>query len=763
MDTIYGNISRVIYYNEENGYGVVKVKLDGKNEQLKKYLEEFYLTEITVTSMFDREPLINEDYEFFGKITMNDKYGKQFMATSYSRKNETLEGVVAYLSSDFFMGVGVKTAKKIYQTLGSDCLNKIYDNKDILDSVITDKKLKDVIYDGIVSAKEKEKDILGLMSLGLTIKMATKITTFIPLDSYQKVKKNPYILIDLVEGIGFIKADKIALNNGIKPNSLIRIEAFIKFYLDTLIHRTGDAYIEEDELVEKLFSELNKESDLITKDTYEKAVKDLIKRKKIFIDENRNVYPYVIYNNENYVASFIGGLLKEEARKFKDKDIDLALERIDKELNISYSGDQLVAIKNALKENISIITGGPGTGKTTIIRGLIEAYVILRKKDVVREKIALLAPTGRAAKRLSEVTSHPASTIHRFLGYSSLGFKYGIDEKVDSELVIIDEFSMVDINLASHLFSALKEKTKVVIVGDVNQLPSIGPGEVLANMIESHEITSTTLNQIYRQSLDSSIISFAHSINHGYVPSDILEKKKDRSFSNVYNEYIANNIVNIVKSAVSKGLNIINDIQVLIPIYRGKNGIDALNKMIQETINPKGELFNGVTVERNGFSLREKDKVIQLVNRPDKGVMNGDIGQIKTIEKINNEAIIKVKFDNGEVEYSADEFDDLKLAYAISIHKAQGSEFSCAIVPFSMEYRFMLRRKLIYTAVTRAKNYLVMLGSSEALLVGVQGIEERRKTRLKEKIIEVVNKEGLIFDSESISNSIELSPFDFME
>ena len=763
MDTIYGNISRVIYYNEENGYGVVKVKLDGKNEQLKKYLEEFYSTEITVTSMFDREPLINEDYEFFGKITMNDKYGKQFMATSYSRKNETLEGVVAYLSSDFFMGVGVKTAKKIYQTLGSDCLNKIYDNKDILDSVITDKKLKDVIYDGIVSAKEKEKDILGLMSLGLTIKMATKITTFIPLDSYQKVKKNPYILIDLVEGIGFIKADKIALNNGIKPNSLIRIEAFIKFYLDTLIHRTGDAYIEEDELVEKLFSELNKESDLITKDTYEKAVKDLIKRKKIFIDENRNVYPYVIYNNENYVASFIGGLLKEEARKFKDKDIDLALERIDKELNISYSGDQLVAIKNALKENISIITGGPGTGKTTIIRGLIEAYVILRKKDVVREKIALLAPTGRAAKRLSEVTSHPASTIHRFLGYSSLGFKYGIDEKVDSELVIIDEFSMVDINLASHLFSALKEKTKVVIVGDVNQLPSIGPGEVLANMIESHEITSTTLNQIYRQSLDSSIISFAHSINHGYVPSDILEKKKDRSFSNVYNEYIANNIVNIVKSAVSKGLNIINDIQVLIPIYRGKNGIDALNKMIQETINPKGELFNGVTVERNGFSLREKDKVIQLVNRPDKGVMNGDIGQIKTIEKINNEAIIKVKFDNGEVEYSADEFDDLKLAYAISIHKAQGSEFSCAIVPFSMEYRFMLRRKLIYTAVTRAKNYLVMLGSSEALLVGVQGIEERRKTRLKEKIIEVVNKEGLIFDSESISNSIELSPFDFME
>ena len=763
MDTIYGNISRVIYYNEENGYGVVKIKLDGKNEQLKKYLEEFYSTEITVTSMFDREPLINEDYEFFGKITMNDKYGKQFMAISYSRKNETLEGVVAYLSSDLFMGVGVKTAKKIYQTLGSDCLNKIYDNKDILDSVITDKKLKDVIYDGIVSAKDKEKDILGLMSLGLTIKMATKITTFIPLDSYQKVKKNPYILIDLVEGIGFIKADKIALNNGIKPNSLIRIEAFIKFYLDTLIHRTGDAYIEEDELVEKLFSELNKESDLITKDTYEKAVKDLIKRKKIFIDENRNVYPYVIYNNENYVASFIGGLLKEEARKFKDKDIDLALERIDKELNISYSGDQLVAIKNALKENISIITGGPGTGKTTIIRGLIEAYVILRKKDVVREKIALLAPTGRAAKRLSEVTSHPASTIHRFLGYSSLGFKYGIDEKVDSELVIIDEFSMVDINLASHLFSALKEKTKVVIVGDVNQLPSIGPGEVLANMIESHEITSTTLNQIYRQSLDSSIISFAHSINHGYVPSDILEKKKDRSFSNVYNEYIANNIVNIVKSAVSKGLNIINDIQVLIPIYRGKNGIDALNKMIQETINPKGELFNGATVERNGFSLREKDKVIQLVNRPDKGVMNGDIGQIKTIEKIDNEAIIKVKFDNGEVEYSTDEFDDLKLAYAISIHKAQGSEFSCAIVPFSMEYRFMLRRKLIYTAVTRAKNYLVMLGSSEALLVGVQGIEERRKTRLKEKIIEVVNKEGLIFDSESISNNIELSPFDFME
>lgn len=760
MNSIYGNIVRVIFFKEDTGYGVVKVKLN-QSKDLESILEEFYSDEITVTCSFEREPLLDEDYEFFGSIVINDKYGKQFRATSYRIKNETLEGVVAYLSSDMFKGVGIKTAKKIYDALGSDCLTKISLDKKVLDQVGLDEKVKETIYEGVVSAKEKESDILGLMSLGLTIKMAMKVIAVITSDAFSKVKNNPYILMDFVEGIGFIKADNIALKNGIKPNSPLRIKAFIRYYLDLLIHKTGDSYVEEDELVQRLFEELNRESDVITKETYLNAINDLVKKNKIFIDEERNVYPYHIYNSENYVASYICDVLKEEGKNFTDKDIDVALEMIDKQLSISYSGDQLVAIKNALKENISIITGGPGTGKTTIIKGLIEAYVILRKKEVARDKIALLAPTGRAAKRLEEVTHHSASTIHRFLGYSKAGFKYGLNEKVDSELVIIDEFSMVDISLASRLFSALKDGTKVVIVGDVNQLPSIGPGEVLANMIESKEVTSTTLNQIYRQSTDSTIISFAHSINHGEIPLDILEKKKDRSFSIVYNEYISNNIVNIVKMAISKGLNIINDIQVLIPIYRGKNGIDALNKLIQEAINPRKD-SSGV-LERGNFLLMEGDKVIQLVNRPDKGVMNGDIGQIKTIERLDGETVIIVKFDNGEVSYVSDEFDDLRLAYAISIHKAQGSEFSCAIVPFSMEYRFMLRRKLIYTAVTRAKDYLIMLGSSEALSMGVQGIEDRRKTKLKEKIIDAINHKGLVFDHDALNGVSDLSPFDFME
>ncbi len=756
MDKIRGLVERVTFYNEDNGYGVIKLRLDYKDEIVKKYIDTFFSNVVSVVAFFDRKPLEDEEYIFSGDIVTDPKWGLQFRATTFERCNDTLESVVAYLSSDMFPGVGEKIAKKIYKELGPNCIDEITSDKKVLDKIKINEGLKNTIYNTISENKEKETDILGLLSLGLTMKMAIRISSVLTKDAFNTVKKNPYLLIDLVDGIGFIRADAIALNNGIKPNSQIRIKAYINYYLNELINRTGDTYIEEDLLKDKLFEALNKKEDLITLESFNRGIKGLIRNKKIFVDEDRNVYNYRIYNSENEIANFVSSVLKSESSKeFNKKNIDIAIERIKQGFNIEYNEKQEAAIRNALKENISIVTGGPGTGKTTIIKGIIEAYVLIKKKEVIRDKISLLAPTGRAAKRLSEVTLHKAQTIHKFLGYNSDGFKYGNDEKIDTELVIIDEFSMVDTLLCAHLFSALNESTKIVIVGDVNQLPSIGAGEVLANLIESKEVTTTTLNKIHRQAQDSSIISLAHSINNGLIPDDILEKKKDRSFSIVYNEYIASSTITIIKKALEKGLDIIRDIQVLVPLYKGKNGIDALNKLIQATVNP----LDGVEINRKEYSFREKDKVIQLVNRADKGVMNGDIGYIKRIEKIDNLYNVTVSFDNGEVEYDYDELSDLRLAYAISIHKAQGSEFSCVIVPFSMEYRFMLRRKLIYTALTRAKDYLIMLGSIEALSLGVEGIEARRKTKLLEKIKKVVNSNLLEVD---IDDS-DLSPFDFME
>ncbi len=756
MDKLKGKIERVTYYNEETGYGVVKVSVDYNDETLKKYINTFFSNIISVTCLYDRMPLVDEEYEYFGSVDALGKWGPQFKAESFERKNASLSGVVAYLSSDMFVGVGEKIAKKIYNALGSNCLDLIIEDRSALDGIKISEALKDNIYNILKENKEKEKEILGLLSLGLTMKMALRITGAIPKDAYKKIKQNPYMLIDLVEGIGFIRADNIALNNGIKPDSLIRITAYINYYLREYLNRTGDTYIQEARLIDELFATLNKTSDLITKETYEKGLKNLVKDKKIYIDSERNIFAYSLHNYENIIANFISDLLKKESKKcFNDKNIDVAMSKLKTSFNIEYSEKQEDAIKSALKENISIITGGPGTGKTTIIKGIIEGYIAITKKDLARERILLLAPTGRAAKRLTEVTHHPAQTIHKALGYSTFGFSYDANNKLECEMVIVDEFSMVDTSLASHLFSALDENTKVVLVGDVNQLPSIGPGEVLANLIESKEITTTILDKIHRQARDSSIISFAHSINQGFIPDDILEKKKDRTFNIIYHEYIANNIVSIIKKALEKGLDIVRDIQVLIPIYRGKNGIDSVNKLVQEVVNPK----HGIEINRQDYTFREGDKVIQLVNRSDKGVMNGDIGYIKSIEKFDTSYKVKVSFDIGDVEYESDELTDLKLAYAISIHKSQGSEFSCAIVPFSQEYRYMLRRKLIYTAVTRAKDYLIMLGSIEALSIGVEGIEERRKTKLLEKIKQALSCEKL----EITLDDSDISPFDFME
>jgi len=759
-ESLYGSITKITYFNEDNGYGVVKIKLNYQDHKIAKYRAKLFTNLLVVTCVFDRKPIIDEEYDFFGEFVTN-QYGIQFKAKSFSRRNEqTLEGVVAYLSSDFFPGIGKTTATKIFNTLGSDCLEKIRNDKNVLDEVNLTEAQKDVIYNNLLENKIKEETTLGFLKMGITMTMSLKIMSFLKENALEIVKNNPYCLIDLVEGICFYKADKIALENGIEKNSPLRMEALINYLINGYIYSYGDTYIEYDKLLFLANEKINQEEEILTKDLFNDTLKSLVKKNKIHIDKENNIYDSYIYNSENMLATYIGNFLKDEFDYgYKLENIGNAINWLKEELKIEYSEKQLVAIETALKENISIITGGPGTGKTTIIKGIIESYVYLFGKELVREEIALLAPTGRASKRLNEVTRHPAQTIHKFLGYEGHGvFRHGADNKVNARLVIIDEVSMVDVSLASKLFSSLNDGTKIVLVGDVDQLPSVGPGEVLANLIESKEITVTKLDKIHRQAEGSSIISFAHSINSGYLPETILEKQKDRNFVRVSDNELSNNIIKVIEQAINSGMDLIKDIQVLIPLYKGENGIHMINERLQEKFNPLVDR----ELKHLSRKFRVNDKVIQLVNRSEKQVMNGDIGYVITLD-YTEEAVqgLTVLFDNGPVYYKKDELEDLAHAYAISIHKAQGSEFDLAIVPFSYKYYIMLKRKLIYTAVTRAKKYLIMLGNIEALQRGIQGIETRRKTKLVERMKKIFENEVLEFKE---TNEMEnLSPYDFLD
>ena len=424
---------------------------------------------------------------------------------------------------------------------------------------------------------------------------------------------------------------------------------------------------------------------------------------------------------------------------------------------------------NAFTEPIIIITGGPGTGKTTIIKAIIEMYFKLNNENkALLDYIALLAPTGKAAKRLKESTNMPTMTIHKFLGYMGRNnFTYNKYNKTDAKLIIVDEASMMDLSLASYLVTSMQPDARIIIVGDVDQLPSVGPGQVLKDLIDSKEIKTTRLTKIHRQAEGSNIIKLAHDVNEGILPETILSKQSDRTFIPTDNEHIASITVDIVKRFVNKGYDIKKDIQVLIPMYRGDIGINAINARIQDEINPLDETAGEIKYYGNIF--RENDKVIQLVNRAEKGIMNGDVGYISHFKyknlKING---LEVIFDTVKVNYTLEELEDLSLAYAISVHKAQGGEFDVVVMPFTFQHYIMLRRKLIYTGVTRAKKTLIMVGDVAAMQQGIKRIEANRKTILKEKLIEFIKNDSSpsikqqLIEEDSLGETFsELDPDDF--
>lgn len=749
-EKINGTIVKIHYYNADNGYTVALFELDYKKSKksIVGVKNKIIGNTITVVGFFDRNVFPDEEYILEGDYVKDKNYGLQFKFTKFERKELTnIHGVISYLSSDLFPGIGERVAKTVVEKLGVNAINLIKRNPDVLDEVKITEKQKSTIYSGILSDKNNQEAVIFFLDHGITIDMANKILNKLGPNCVETVKENPYILMDNIDRFGFKKNDNFALNMGIEKDDPRRLKALISYLLKELIYNSGNSYIDKVTLFERIRTYLNEELD---KESFEKVIKMLEEDKKVYVENETDIFDYTLRKQELMLASEIVSLLKgtrnssKEMETFSDKKIEKYYKQIEEESTFSFNDEQKIAIKSAFTEPIVIVTGGPGTGKTTIVHAIVKMYLKLHNdSSAMADNIAIIAPTGRAAKRLKETTGMETSTIHKFLGYlGGDSFEHNRYNRTNARLIIVDESSMMDLPLAYRLVTSMHEDARLIIVGDVCQLPAVGPGQILKDLIDTKEIKTIVLNKIHRQAENSSIIKLAHSVNEGLLPENLAEKFSDRSFIQTDNEHLAQLVVDIVDKAVQKGKNIHKDIQVLIPMYKGEVGINEINSRIQALINPLDE--SKEELKFMGVSYRINDKVIQLVNRTEKGIMNGDIGVITNFKykdfKISG---LTVLFDSSYVDYTLEEVEDLSLAYAISIHKAQGSEFDLVIMPVSTKYFIMLKRKLIYTAITRAKKSLIIIGDAKALKMGVSQVEISRKTILKDKIIEMLHQDEI--------------------
>ena len=586
--------------------------------------------------------------------------------------------------------------------------------------------------------------------------MAHKIISIFGDMAKEMVLENPYILMEKIERFGFKKNDAFALKIGIKENSIVRLKALITYVLQESLYSVGNSYIAKIDLYDYTIKYLGQDIDV---DVYDKVLEILSSNKKIYIDINKNIFDYKMYIQELELAVELSKILKgkrdlhQKMIKYDESDIYKNYYKIKNHSHLEFSKEQENAILSAFTEPIIIITGGPGTGKTTIVKAIIEMYLKLNKDNTtVADYIALLAPTGKAAKRLKESTQLPSMTIHKYLGYmGGNSFTYSKYNKTAAKLIIVDEASMMDLPLASRLITSMQDDARIIIVGDVDQLPSVGPGQVLKDLIDSREIKTIRLTKIHRQAENSSIIKLAHNINEGILPENILDKLNDRVFIATDNSHLSSILVDATSRYISRGYDIKKDLQILIPMYKGDCGINEINSKIQDLVNPLKD--ENEQIKHYGQVFRENDKVIQLVNRAEKGIMNGDVGYIHSFIYKDLKIIgLRIAFDQNIIEYSIEELEDLSLAYAISVHKAQGGEFDIVIMPISSKHFVMLKRKLIYTAITRAKKILILIGDVQIMQQGIRKIENNRKTILKNKLIEYINSD---FDEMNKNQSIK--------
>ena len=708
-------------------------------------------------------------YEFSGEYREHAKFGKQFNVSSFKQvKVQNEEALIKYLSSSYFEGIGIKTAEKIVKALGNDALDKIINDETALSRVesLSDKK-RESIRKQVIENQREEKIFLTLYSYGLSSNAAKKIYMRYLEDTLDVIKKNPYVLSHELENFGFLKCDEIAIESGFDLNSGIRIKEAILYVLKTYTIKYGFTYMNEEEiynLTSKLLNKLSK-TEIIASD-FKAAFINLITNNEIYLIDSK-VFPKNLYLAENNASIRLKQILSIPLTK--TKNVDKVVDSVCNNLDFKLTSEQINAIKTSLTSKVSIITGGPGTGKTTILRCLLKSYALIEKLDIesleFARRILLLSPTGKASKRLSLQCELPAYTIHKALEYDEFGrFKKGICDKLGASLIIVDESSMIDVELLSHLLDAVNDSAQIVFVGDSDQLPSVGPGNVLDDMIKSNIINVSYLTQIMRQRNDSKIIDLAHDINTNNLDLNIFNDKKELFFYETSENNILPYIIKIVSRYIELGLDIYQDLQILVPMYSRVNGIDNINKAIQEKFNKSVDL-----VKYQNKIFKVNDKVLNLSNKPDLKIMNGDTGIIKGITKVDKNYVLHILFDSNMVEYPYDELDSLTLGYAISIHKSQGSEFKNVIIPMSFEFSVMLKKKLIYTAVTRAKEKLIFIGSKEALAFSLNKEEEVRKTNLSYFLNPTLYKESDTLDISEDDLDMEvvriddpLSAFDFI-
>jgi exodeoxyribonuclease V alpha subunit len=735
---IVGHVQAIFFQNPSNFYKVLLIKITDTNTD---YLEK----EIVTTGSFGQ---IQEEelYRFYGKFVDHPRYGRQFQVDSYQQERPTsANGVVNYLSSEKFPGIGKRTAEKIVEIIGENAIDQIIANPDVLEKVPQlNKKKRQTIIETIRLNHGMEQVIVGLNQYGFGSQLSFSIYQTYKEEALDIIHENPYQLVEDIEGIGFKRADNIAEQLGIRADSDKRVRAAITHEIFQHSIRSGNTYVEAELLLNETIRTLETSRPVeIPPNQVAEQIIHLVEEGKIQ-QEGTKLFENSLYFSEWGIGTSIQRLLSRKKQiKYEKKEIQKNIRMIEKRLGIVYGESQQAAIEEAIKAPLFILTGGPGTGKTTVINGIVSVFAELNGlsldvKDYTQDMfpILLAAPTGRAAKRMNETTGLPSSTIHRLLGLTGREKNPSMSAKeLEGGLLIVDEMSMVDTWLANTLFKAIPTNMQVIFVGDKDQLPSVGPGQVLHDLLEIQEIPKRELTEIYRQENGSSIIPLAHEIKQGKLPQDFTVNQKDRSFfpSDVY--HIESYVRQIVEKAKAKGFTA-QDIQLLAPMYRGAAGIDALNKMMQEIFNPNDGTKK--EVKWNESVYRIGDKVLHLVNTPELNVFNGDMGEVvgivlaKDSEDKVDELILQ--FDNNEVSYKRNEWNKITLSYCCSIHKAQGSEFKMVILPMVHQYHRMLQRNLLYTAVTRSKELLILLGEVQAFSTCVTHESASRLTMLKQRI-----------------------------
>ncbi|OLO38782.1 hypothetical protein BTR23_10995 [Alkalihalophilus pseudofirmus] len=741
---IKGEVTHIIFHNEENFYTVAAVKV-------LKSTEEIEDPQITVVGTLPKiEP--QDVYIFTGRLHDHPKFGLQYVVEQFRRDiPQTAQGIIQYLSSDRFPGIGKKTAESIVKTLGERVITLILEDPSILDKVpkLTEEK-RTLIYNQLVEHQGIEQVILFLSKYGFGIELAIKIYQVYKQQTLDVIQNNPYQLIQDVEGIGFKRADLLGEAIGISGNHSDRIQAGCHYCLNELSNQQGHVYLAKDELVEEVTNLLSTSSTPILAEEVENALIIMDEEGKIVIEDERIYLKTLFFAEKGLVTNIKRLVNREEPLQFVESEFLTALGELEETLKMEYADSQKTGIETALSSPIMILTGGPGTGKTTVIKGIVEIYAKLHGVTLEPSNyqagdpfpVLLVAPTGRAAKRMGEATGLPSLTIHRLLGWKggNGGFEKNEYEQLEGDLLIVDEVSMVDIWLANQLFKSIPDHMQVILVGDQDQLPSVGPGQVLSDLLRSKAIPVVELTDIYRQEEGSSIIKLAHEIKDGTLPNDLKEAKADRRFFPCTQNQVIQVIEKVYINAIKKGYTP-KDIQVLAPMYRGNAGIERLNVELQNLMNPAVE--GRREIEFGDIVYRKGDVVLQLMNNPDEQVFNGDRGEIVAIiyakENVEKMDQIVISFDGIEVVYNKKDLSQITHAYCSSIHKAQGSEFPIVIMPVVKGYFRMLRRNLIYTGVTRAKQYLILCGEHDALFQAIEQKDEHiRNSMLCDKLKEAL-------------------------